>query len=361
MGDGGVAGAGVAGLGGAGGDVVLRAGDLGDGGAGGGGAGREVAQVVLCASLKAADSPRLGGEDLDHVAVLAEAGVCWPPIVVHRQTMRVIDGMHRLRAARLRGEQSVEVRFFDGGADEAFIAAVLANIAHGLPLTLADRKAAAGRILGWQPHRSDRWVGQVTGLAAGTVAALRRGSGAAGAPGQWRLGRDGRVRPVDAAGGRLKAQQEISARPEASLREIAKAAGISPATARSVRDRLRRGDDVVARAGGSGRGGGQQGAGRPRNDSSAREQAPGAGRGVDWSLQRLMRDPSLRYSEPGRRLLRWLGLHARGPGTMEGLIDVVPAHCGYLVAALARDCARQWLELADALERRVGDGAGRSP
>jgi len=317
--------------------------------------------VVLCASLKAADSPRLGGEDLDHVAVLAEAGVCWPPIVVHRQTMRVIDGMHRLRAARLRGDQSVEVRFFDGGADEAFVVAVRANITHGLPLTLADRKAAAGRILGWQPYRSDRWVGQVTGLAAGTVAALRRGSGMAGAPGLSRLGRDGRARPVDAADRRLKAQQEISARPEASLREIAKAAGISPATAKSVRDRLRRADDLVARGGGSGRGEGQEWAGRPHNASSAREEARGAGRGLDWSLQRLMRDPSLRYSEPGRRLLRWLGLHARGPGTVEGLIDVVPAHCGYLVAALARHFARQWLELADALERRVRVGAGRSP
>jgi hypothetical protein len=73
--------------------------------------------------------------------------------------MRVIDGMHRLRAAQLRGDHGVEVKFFDGDADEAFIAAVRANITHGLPLTLADRKAAAQRIL------AASHTGQLAGLA----------------------------------------------------------------------------------------------------------------------------------------------------------------------------------------------------
>jgi ParB-like chromosome segregation protein Spo0J len=309
------------------------------------------AEVVPCASLKAADSPRLDGESIDHITVLAQAGVHWPPIVVHRQTMRVIDGMHRLRAAQLRGDQSVEVNFFDGHADDAFIAAVRANITHGLPLTLADRKAAAQRILGCQPHRSDRWIGQATGLAAGTVAAIRRRAGTADVQGPSRLGRDGRVRPLDAADGRLRAQQEISARPDASLREIANAAGISPATAKDVRDRLRRGDDVVPQAEQKDRNGKRATAGRLRTDGRASGNSPGAERSLDWSLQRLMRDPSLRYSEPGRRLLRTLELHARGPTGVEELIDAVPAHCGYLVARLVRQCARQWLELADALER----------
>jgi len=36
---------------------------------------------------------------------------------------------------------------------------------------------------------------------------------------------------------------------------------------------------------------------------------------------------------------------------VEDLIDAVPAHCGYLVAKLVRQCAQQWLEFADALER----------
>jgi hypothetical protein len=138
----------------------------------------------------------------------------------------------------------------------------------------------------------------VAGLAAGTVAAIRRGTGAAGAQGLSRLGRDGRVRPVNAADPRLKAQQEISARPETSLRKIAKAEGISLATAKNVRDRLRRGDDLVPQAESSGRGEGQASAGRLQNDSDAREKSPGAERSLDWSLQRLMRDASPGYSEP---------------------------------------------------------------
>lgn len=308
-------------------------------------------EVVPCGSLIAADSPRLDGESTDHITVLAQAGVHWPPIVVHRQTLRVIDGMHRLRAAQLRGDQSIEVKFFDGDADEAFIAAVRANITHGLPLTLADRKAAAQRVVGRQPHRSDRWIGQATGLAAGTVAAIRRRVGTADVQGPSRLGRDGRVRPLKAADGRLRAQQEISAHPDASLREIANAAGISPATAKDVRDRLRHGHDLVPQAERKTRKGKRATDGGPRIDGQGSGESPGVDRSLDWSLQRLMRDPSLRYSEPGRRLLRILELQAYGPSAVEKLIDAVPAHCGYLVARLVRQCARQWLELADALER----------
>lgn len=309
-------------------------------------------EVVPCMSLKAGDSPRLDGESVDHISLLAEVGVRWPPIVVHRQTMRVIDGMHRLRAAQLRGDQSVEVEFFDGDADEAFIAAVRANITHGLPLTLADRKAAAQRILGSQPHRSDRWIGQTTGLAAGTVAAIRRRTGTAGLQGPSRLGRDGRVRALDAAKGRWRAQQEIRARPDASLREIANVARISPATAKDVRDRLRRGDDLLLQAKPKGRSGRRATAGGPGIDGRESGKSPGVDqRSLDRSLQRLMRDPSLRYSEPGRRLLRTLELHTRGPGDVQELINSVPAHCGYLVAKLLRQCGRQWLELADVLER----------
>lgn len=311
------------------------------------------AQFVRRALLKTGGSPRLDGENLDHVAALAEAGIRWPPIVVHRQTMRVIDGMHRLRAAALRGEDSVEVEFFDGDAAEAYIAAVRANIAHGLPLTLADRKAAARRILGWQPQRSDRWISGVTGLAAGTVAAIRRDIGTADAQQPSRLGRDGRVRPLDTAAGRMRAWQEISARPEASLREIAKAAGISAATAKSVRDQLRRGDDpapghqAVGSSGSRALGNQPEAAGlhdRGRSDAIS---------SVDWSLHRLRRDPSLRYSEAGRELLRQLEFHARGPKTVRALIEAVPSHCGFVIASLGREYARQWLELAETLENQL--------
>ena len=75
-------------------------------------------------SLLPADSPRSCGEDGEHIQRLAESGAELPPILVQRGTMRVIDGMHRLRAAILNGYHSIEVEFFDGGDEEAFIRAV---------------------------------------------------------------------------------------------------------------------------------------------------------------------------------------------------------------------------------------------
>jgi hypothetical protein len=59
--------------------------------------------------------------------------------------MRVLDGMHRVRAAILRGDAVIAAVFFDGDADAGFVEAVRANISHGLPLTVADRKAAVAR------------------------------------------------------------------------------------------------------------------------------------------------------------------------------------------------------------------------
>jgi len=316
------------------------------------------ATAVAAASLRPADTPRLGGENLDHVKALAEVGDCWPPILVHRQTMRVIDGMHRLRAARLRGQTTIEVQFFDGDDDEAFVAAVKANVAHGLPLTLTDRKAAATRIIGSQPQRSDRWIGEVTGLAAGTVAATRRRMSPSARPGTARIGRDGRVRPLEMTDGRRKAQEQITSRPEASLREIARTAGVSPATVKDVRDRIRRGEDPVPRnqratnaeAGHAGQGG-----------SHANGEHPGGARDLAWSLDQLSKDPSLRYTESGRILLRWLETHARGPGPAAGLIDMVPSHCGYLIADIARKCAHEWQQLATALDQRLQTGHTPKP
>jgi hypothetical protein len=318
-----------------------------------GAAGRRTIHTIQRASIWTGDSPRLAGENLEHVDTLAQTTVRLPPILVHRQTMRVVDGMHRLRAAQLRGEPTVEVQFFDGDDDEAFAAAVQANVAHGLPLTLADREAAAMRIIGWQPRRSDRWVAELTGLAPGTVGAIRRRTAAPGQEGTTRIGRDGRVRPLNPAEGRLKARQEISSHPDASLREVARSAGISPATAKNVRDQLRRADDPIA---------GNKNAVRNRQTPAASKQTirgddnqspRGAGTDPASALTELAKDPSLRYTEPGRALLRFLELQARAPGSAQALINKVPPHCGYLVAGIARQYAREWSALAATLERRL--------
>src|ERR1700689_3893888 len=105
--------------------------------------------------------------------------------------MRVIDGMHRLRAASLQARQTIDVIFFDGSEADVFLHAVQENIAHGLPLSQADRRAAAERIVASHPQMSDRAIGHSVGLAVKTVAAIRKRSSEEVPQSDARVGRDG--------------------------------------------------------------------------------------------------------------------------------------------------------------------------
>src|SRR5689334_7876324 len=96
----------------------------------GAGATRDIVAVPLL-SVRPGDSPRLAGEDKAHIARLAEMDEPLPPILVSRRTMRVIDGMHRLMAASMRGQQTIDVEFYDGSPRDAFLRAVEANVTHG--------------------------------------------------------------------------------------------------------------------------------------------------------------------------------------------------------------------------------------
>jgi hypothetical protein len=325
--------------------------------------GEDETAVVPIDLLQPADSPRLAGVDERHVNVLAELDDL-PPILVHRPTMRVIDGMHRLRAAQLQGRSHLSVQFFDGDDTAAFLRAVSANITHGLPLSLADRQAAAMRVVRVYPQWSDRAVARAVGLSGKTVGVLRREATEEVPQLNKRLGQDGRLRPVNGAVGRRIAGELFATRPEATLREIAAAAGISPATARDVRERLHRGDDPVtetqrqldARSN-------IRGAELRLTDShDARPLHPVRTRAdradqepVDHLavLGNLRRDPSLRYTDTGRNLLRWLDRHLVGRDDVSDLGDTVPPHCLPVIARLARQCANEWKALAEQLDQRM--------
>lgn len=308
---------------------------------------------VPIGAVRISDSPRLSGENLAHLRALAEVDGPLPPIVVHRQTMRVVDGVHRLLAARSRGEDHIEVRFFDGEPDDAFVLAVTLNTSHGLPLTRAERSAAVLRIMRTRPQWSDRAIAMVTGLSDKTVAGIRRSS-AEIPPSNTRIGRDGRARPRDGAEGRLRASHLIAAKPDASLREIAARAGIAVATARDVRRRMARGEDPLPPR--------QRAAvprPRPAEPRLAPERAGGPSKAAttgDRALGVIMRslrnDPSLRFSEAGRTLLRLLDIHAVTAESWDRLVDAVPAHCAPSVVRAAQECAAAWQRFAEQLERR---------
>ncbi|HEY1919954.1 MAG TPA: ParB/RepB/Spo0J family partition protein [Streptosporangiaceae bacterium] len=317
--------------------------------------------IVPLSDLLPADSPRLAGEDESHTHRLAEAEAELPPILVRRSTMRVIDGMHRLRAATASGKREIKVRFFDGDEDEAFLHAVRENVTHGLPLTMDDRRAAAQRIIGSSPHLSDRAIGRYTGLSDKTVSNIRERSTAESAKSSKRVGMDGRTRPLNSSEGRRHAVEFITARPDASLREVASRAGISVGTAHDVRKRMQRGEDPLhtrqhgARAEHHSRAdltGQIVAARRPGHDVTDFDPRP--------LLESLIQDPALRQSESGRIMLRWLHAHVVRGADVDQFVDAVPPHRTDCAISLAEHCAGVWHRIADRLaaERKLHDQSG---
>ncbi|WP_307832021.1 streptomycin biosynthesis protein [Prauserella cavernicola] len=311
--------------------------------------------LVAIDSLLASDSPRLLGESDDHVRVLAESDLSMPPLIVSRATMRVIDGMHRLCAARMKGEHAISVCFFEGDERDAFLVAVKANAVNGLPLTAADRKAAATRIIAAKPEWSDRAIAEVVGLSAKSVAAIR--ATADGPQLHSRIGRDGKHRPLDAAEGRRRARRLIQEQPTASLREIAQAAGISPGTVRDVRARLAHREETAPELGKDERNG-CDGTAWPSPSAVPTEPARGyTGQESDAMrlIAQLRKDPALRFSEAGRTLLRMLGAHPVEIAEWRRLAQSVPAHRVGELRSLAQERAGRWREFASLLQERDSD------
>ncbi|MCX2952808.1 ParB/RepB/Spo0J family partition protein [Lentzea sp. NEAU-D7] len=257
--------------------------------------------TVPISLLGEADSPRQAGVNAEHVRVLTGVENL-PPILVHRHTMRVIDGMHRVQAALARGEDTIEVVFFDGDEAAAFVLAVELNGGHGLPLTLADRRTAAARIVQAYPEWSDRRIAAAAGISPKTAGAVRAQLSSEEIPQmRERLGLDGRVRRV---------------------------------APRTVPARTTEPERVEARP--------------------ARAKQPQPERQIDFGavIYALRRDPSLRFNENGRTLLRMLDMHHLPAAGWSGIVGAVPAHCASVVAELARECAEAWLVFADELDEK---------
>lgn len=307
----------------------------------------EAVEEVPIEILLPADSPRLNGTDDEHVKNLADSRESLPPILVQRSSMRVIDGMHRLRVARMRGAATIRVRFYDGDDAASFVKGVTANIRHGLPLSRADREAAARRIIGSHPYWSDRAIATATGISAKSVRGIRDCLTAAGQQLDARVGKDGKVRPINGAVGRRLAADVLASKPHASLREVARIAGVSPSTVRDVRDRIRRGEDPVTRT---------QRAARDPEPAGAGRGAPTPGlaeaQDVMAIVAKLKRDPSVRHKESGRALLRWLERLVTDRDEGVRLLEAVPPHCMVLVAQLVRSYAADWDRLAREIAQR---------
>jgi hypothetical protein len=133
-----------------------------------------------------------------------------------------------------------------------------------------------------------------------------------------------------------------------SLRELARHAGIALGTARDVRERVRAGDDPVLPK--------QRRLAAPAEKGVVTARVPTDPVDVTTFLEGLRRDPSLRYSERGRTVLRWLNTRVIAPAEWRQAVGCVSPHNAILIGRLARECAKEWVEFAEELERTIADG-----
>jgi len=304
---------------------------------------------VPVARLRFGSSFREGGVNGDHVRRLVRLGGRWSPILVDRVSGVVIDGVHRVAAARVLGLSQIEASLFTGDPDEALIEFVRRNVHHGLPLTLRERKSAAGRVLSVHPEWSDRRIAEICALSPKTVGRMR---GAEDCPSEEvprldcavRVGRDDRVRPVNSGSVRARVVAAIEQQPGASLRSVAASVGVSPETVRSVRLSL--------------------------TQDSAAESAPGPGpdarpvecQVVDCQLEedRVVDEPVV--DEPvvaapsvaaAEAFGVWFARTGVGAAECARWMGAVPAGRLAEIVGEARRRAQQWLDFANAVERRV--------
>jgi hypothetical protein len=125
-----------------------------------------------------ANQPRMDHLDEAYIDQLADVPELWPPIVVvatveGRYTL--VDGFHRYRAAEEIGLHEVPATVIAAPADGDLASMGFdLNSRHGRPLSLADRRAQAERLLRKDPAQSDRELSRRCGIAPGTVARIRR-------------------------------------------------------------------------------------------------------------------------------------------------------------------------------------------
>jgi hypothetical protein len=156
---------------------------------------------------------------------------------------------------------------------------------------------------------------------------------------------DGRARPLDPARRRQAAAQLLADNPGASLREVARQAGLSPETVRKLRANPASVDGVAPVNG--------NGAADHRLPTATRLVRTGEPAQITkTALQALLADPAFRSTDSGRTLLRLLSMSRTVHDSGSDFIDKAPAHCLDRLIEAARTCARDWEAFAAQAERR---------
>jgi hypothetical protein len=284
---------------------------------------------------------REDGLDQARVDALADNEGAWGPILVQRRDHAVIDGAHRVAAARRLGLTRIEAEVFDGDPVEVVVEFVRRHASDGLALTVPDRKKAAARVLVVRPEWSDRRIAEVCGLSPKTVGRVRAAQvGRGGISGDLvaRVGRDNRVRPLDPVAVRSRIVEALSDQPDASLRVVAAAVGVSPETVRLVRMNLRSGATFDAAP---------SVAAVPTAELVLSLPQPPPPAPPTWDD-----DLALATCDGGVDFLAWFERTCVDPTSCAEIREVVPLSRVYEIADEARRRAEVWTDFARSLEAR---------
>ena len=74
------------------------------------------------------------------------------------------------------------------------------------------------------------------------------------------------------------------------------------------------------------------------------------GKELPEMLAAIGKDPTFRYTDTGRAFLRWMD--AKVPVDWDRFLDELPPHSALLISCVARRCAEEWADFAEALEDR---------
>ncbi len=115
-------------------------------------------------------NPRQRGVDQEVVEYYATIfkEVIWPPVMADRATRKLLDGWHRVEAAKRAGVYTIAVQWVDAKEEDLFPLAVKFNLAHGVHLSKEERLKAIIRMMreGWTHERVAEFLGCSMGLVA---------------------------------------------------------------------------------------------------------------------------------------------------------------------------------------------------
>jgi ParB-like chromosome segregation protein Spo0J len=198
-------------------------------------------EIVELPVQRITPGPKVRAEriDIDHARRLIPVLDACPPIKVRQvgDGFQLVDGQHRLSAAKFDNRATVRGVVLALTDAEAFVEAVKSNHGHGLPLTLSERTAAAKEMLRLDPEWSDRVIAEACALSPTTIGDLRPTVHSGQLDGK-RTGADGKRRPASKAD--QQAQRKLIAElltehPDWSLNRVALEAKASTMTVASVR------------------------------------------------------------------------------------------------------------------------------